>query len=128
MGIDSSEIDEVPTSSARLTGMLKQRAAGSTSAGLSGGAIPGVSSIAACGGGGASGGVAGAASTSCLGLSPLGASGDHHRVTASSGGVGVAPGCAGVSLPTPGPSGSSAKKEEKKGWFRTLFYSPFDAL
>uniref|UniRef100_A0A5K3FEW0 Phosphoinositide phospholipase C n=2 Tax=Mesocestoides corti TaxID=53468 RepID=A0A5K3FEW0_MESCO len=112
MGIDSSEIDDVPTSSTKLAAMLKQRPMGmgnlsnAPSANSAAGLLPsGVGSVAA-------------ASSAGLTLPGVGASADHQKSTGStvvspsanpltSGGV-------GVSGATSGPSANSAKKEDKK--------------
>lgn len=127
MGIDSSEIDEVPTSSSgkNFTNMLKQRPAGSGAnlSTASSGNASGLTSGGGLGSIGGSGGAGGGASASGsggsalgLGLSPLGGSGDH-RLGGSGAGGGLASSSsgAGVSVATPGTSGNSAKKEEKKG-------------
>lgn len=129
MGIDSSEIDEVPTSSTKnFTNMLKQRPAGS-GANLSSNAS-GTSSGAAVGlgapGGGTGGGGSGSGAAGGLVLPSLGSSGDHRLGGGgASSGLASSSGGAGVSCPTPGTSGNSAKKEEKKGMsfkFPSLFF------
>nr|CUU00321.1 hypothetical transcript [Hymenolepis microstoma] len=108
MGIDSSEIDEVPTSSTKNFNMLKQRPAGSGA--NHSGNVPGTSGTA--GGLGASGSSGGAGG---LGLPALGSSGDHRLGGGgASSGLASSSGSAGVSCQTPGTSGNSAKKEEKK--------------
>lgn len=129
MGIDSSEIDEVPTSSTKLTSMLKQRPMGSgitlssTTSGVSTGGA-GCASVGG-GGGGSSGSGASAGPASVLGLPSLGPSSDPHRLTAASGtGVSASTahgsGASCAAVPAPGPSGNSAKKEEKKGFCYVL--------
>ncbi|KAM3183034.1 hypothetical protein ACTXT7_011144 [Hymenolepis weldensis] len=124
MGIDSSEIDEVPTSSTKsFTNMLKQRPAGSganvssNASGTSSGAAVG---LGAPGGGTGSGG-SGSGAAGGLVLPSLGGSGDHRLGGGgASSGLASSSGSAGVSCPTPGTSGNSAKKEEKK--VRSLSY------
>ncbi|KAL5111647.1 1-phosphatidylinositol 45-bisphosphate phosphodiesterase beta-4 [Taenia crassiceps] len=123
MGIDSSEIDEVPTSSTKLTSMLKQRPMGSgitLSSMTSGVPMGGASCTGTGGGGGGSGGSgASAGPASALGLPSLCPSNDPHRLaTASSTGVSASTvhgsGASCAAVPAPGSSGNSAKKEEKK--------------
>ncbi|VDK34487.1 unnamed protein product [Taenia asiatica] len=122
MGIDSSEIDEVPTSSTKLTSMLKQRPMGSGIA-LSSTALGVPTGGAGCagagGGGGGSSGSVSAGPASALGLPSFGPSIDPHRSTTVSGtGVSASTahgsGAPCAAVPAPGPSGNSAKKEEKK--------------
>ncbi|VDM18540.1 unnamed protein product [Hydatigera taeniaeformis] len=123
MGIDSSEIDEVPTSSTKLTSILKQRPIGSgitLSSTTSGASTSGAVCIGASSSGGGSGNSgAGVGPASALGLSSLGSTGDPHRLITPSGtgtpastAHGSGASCAVV--PSPGPSGNSNKKEEKK--------------
>ncbi|VUZ57607.1 unnamed protein product [Hymenolepis diminuta] len=124
MGIDSSEIDEVPTSSTKnFTNMLKQRPAGSganlssNASGTSSGAAVGLGPL----GGGTGGGGSGSGAAGGLVLPSLGGSGDHRLGGGgASSGLASSSGGAGVSCPTPGTSGNSAKKEEKK--VRSLSY------
>ncbi|KAH9286204.1 1-phosphatidylinositol 4,5-bisphosphate phosphodiesterase beta-4 [Echinococcus granulosus] len=124
MGIDSSEIDEVSSSSTKLTSMLKQRPVGSgptlssTTSGVPTGSA-GCASAGGGGGGGSSSSGAGVGSASGLCLSCLGPSGDPHRLTpASVTGVAASTaygsGTACIAVSTPGPSGNSTKKEDKK--------------
>lgn len=131
MGIDSSEIDEVPASSTKLTSMLKQRptgsganlsinASGTSSSGAGG--THGGGAFGGSGGGSASGGGSGPGSSGYPRLTSTGGSGDHRLGTSSGGGTASTSGHppSGATVATPGTSGNSAKKEEKKGTHRKL--------